>query len=201
MFFDLWHEVMIKKYINNKTMEEWFRQRRFSWSGSSNFWRALTASLSIIINWSVWKLGNGMVIRIGSDPLVGSHTYYKLSKSPILNLKALGIESLAQAGTSEVEDITFTRWKKDEPPGLVGDQKEEWNNFFKGMVGSDFVINNSKYILLWSWDQKRGNVNANLAYKFRMVELREVEPYFWYNELWNWKLPLKVKLFVWLMLK
>ena len=88
MFFDIWHEVMIKKYINNKTMEEWFRQRRFSWSGSSNFWRALTASLSIIINWSVWKLGNGMVIRIGSDPLVGSHTYYKLSKSLILNLKA-----------------------------------------------------------------------------------------------------------------
>ena len=100
-----------------------------------------------------------------------------------------------------MENITFTRWKKDEPPGLVGDQKEEWNNFFKGMVGSDFVINNSKYILLWSWDKKRGNVNANLAYKFRMVELREVEPYFWYNELWNWQLPLKVKLFVWLMLK
>ena len=100
-----------------------------------------------------------------------------------------------------MEDITFTRWKKDEPPGLVGDQKEEWNNFFKGMVGSDFVINNSKYILLWSWDKKIGNANANLAYKFRMVELREVEPYFWYNELWNWQLPLKVKLFVWLMLK
>ena len=100
-----------------------------------------------------------------------------------------------------MEDITFTRWKKDESPGLVGDQKEEWNNFFKGMVGSDFVINNSKYILLWSWDKKIGNANANLAYKFRMVELREVEPYFWYNELWNWQLPLKVELFVWIMLK
>jgi hypothetical protein len=28
-----------------------------------------------------------------------------------------------------------------------------------------------------------------------------VEPTFWYTELWHWQLPLKVKLFTWLMLE
>jgi len=108
----LWHEVMIKKYIKKKTVEEWFRQGRFSRSGSSNLWRALAASLSIITYWLVWKPGSGRDIRIGSDPMAGSHTYYKLSKNLILNLKAQWIEFLTQVGTSEVEDINFTSLKR-----------------------------------------------------------------------------------------
>ena len=100
-----------------------------------------------------------------------------------------------------MEVTIYTSWKKDEILGLEGEQKEEWNNFVKGLVGSVFVLNNEKYTLLWSWDTKRGQVNANHAYKVQMLEMMEVEPRFWYKELWNWQLPLKVKLFVWLMLK
>jgi hypothetical protein len=125
----VWHKVMIKKYIKNKSVEEWFRQGRITWTGTSNFCRALIASLSIITDWLVWNPWNGRAIRIGTDPMVGSHTYYKLSRNLILKLKAQGIEFLAQARTSEVEDMTYTRWKKDESLGLERDQKEEWNNF------------------------------------------------------------------------
>ena len=79
---------------------------------ASNFWRALTTSLSIIIDCLVWKPRNWRDIRIGTDPMVGSHTYYKLSRNLILTLKAQGIEFLAQAGSIILEGLSFTRWKK-----------------------------------------------------------------------------------------
>jgi hypothetical protein len=118
-----------------------------------------------------------------------------------LTLKAQGIEFLAQAGTIDLENTSHTSWKKDEILGLVGEQKEEWNNFIKGLVGSGFDLNSDKDTLLWSWDTKGGQVNAKQAYEVQMMENVEVEPNYWYVELWTWQLPLKVKLFIWLMLE
>ena len=104
----------------------------------------------------MWKPGNGKDIRIGVDPLIGSHTYYKLSMNLIYVPKTQCIEFLAQAGTVNLENTSHTSWKKDAILGLVGEQKEEWNNFIKGIVGSGFDLNSDKDTLLWSWYTKGG---------------------------------------------
>jgi hypothetical protein len=80
--------------------------------------------------------------------MVGSHTYFKLSRNLIFALKAQGIEFLVEAGTFDLEDTSHTSWKKDDILGLEGEQKEEWNNYVKGLVGSRYELNNEKYILL-----------------------------------------------------
>jgi hypothetical protein len=85
--------------------------------------------------------------------------------------------------------------------GLVGDQKEEWDNYLKGLIGSGFVLNNENDILLWSWDTKKGQVNAKQAYEVQMLEKETEETNCWYKELWTWQVPLKIKLFIWLMLE
>jgi hypothetical protein len=64
-----------------------------------------------------------------------------------------------------------------------------------------FELNNEKDTLLWSWDTKGGQVNAKQAYEVQLLEEVVVEPTYWYTELWQWQLPLKVKLFIWLMLE
>jgi hypothetical protein len=87
----LWHEVILRKYLRKKSVVEWLREGSRKWSGVSNIWRALTSSLTIITDWLVWKPGNGRDIRIGADPLVGSHTYFQLSRNLIFLLKAQGI--------------------------------------------------------------------------------------------------------------
>jgi hypothetical protein len=79
----LWHEVIHKKYLKKKIVVEWFREGWKNWNGISNSWRALTSSLTIITDWLVWKPGNGRDIRIGVDPMFGSHSYYKLSRNLI----------------------------------------------------------------------------------------------------------------------
>jgi hypothetical protein len=69
------------------------------------------------------------------------------------------------------------------------------------LVSDGIEPNDEKYSLLWSWDTKQGQVNAKLAYKVQVMEDREVEPKFWYSDIWEWQLPIKVKLFVWLLLE
>jgi hypothetical protein len=89
----------------------------------------------------VWKLGNGRDIRIGVDPMVGLHTFYKLSRNVILTLKAQGIDYLAQEGTNVLEGLIFTRWKKEESLGMEGGLKDEWKNYIKGLVSSGIELN------------------------------------------------------------
>jgi hypothetical protein len=113
----LWHEVIIKKYLQKKTVEEWFRLEKISSTGSSNFWRALTLSLPVISDWLAWKIGNGKTVRLGVDPIVGCHNFYKLSTNLTLALKEQGITYLAQAGEGFVEDTAHNSWKQAEISG------------------------------------------------------------------------------------
>jgi hypothetical protein len=144
----IWHEVILRKYLRKKSLVEWLREGRKKWIGISNIWRALTSSLTIITNWLVWKPGNGRDIRLRDDPLVGAHTYFKLSRNLILSLKAQGIEFIAQTGTLDLEGTRHTSWKKAEDLGLEEEQKDEWNNYVKGLVGLGYELNNDTYILL-----------------------------------------------------
>jgi hypothetical protein len=65
----------------------WLRQGNRKHTSGSNFWRALTSSLSIITEWLAWKPGDGRAIRIGIYPLVGAHNFYLLSINLITKLK------------------------------------------------------------------------------------------------------------------
>jgi hypothetical protein len=66
----------------------------------------------------VWKPGNGEDIRIGVDPLIRSHTYYKIFENLISILKEKCIKFMAQEGTCNMENTCHTRWKNDDLLGL-----------------------------------------------------------------------------------
>jgi hypothetical protein len=50
-------------------------------------------SLPVISDWLAWKIGNGKAVRLGVDPMVGCHNFYKLSTNLILALKEQGVTS------------------------------------------------------------------------------------------------------------
>jgi hypothetical protein len=135
MVLGLWHEVIHKKYLKKKSVIDWFREGRKNLKGISNYWRALTASLPIIIDWLAWKPGNGWDIRIGVDLMIGAQSFYKLSKNLISTLHSNGIKLLTQVGSSANEDQNISRWKSAEILGLAGEQKEEWDLYVKGLFG------------------------------------------------------------------
>jgi hypothetical protein len=84
---------------------------------------------------------------------------------------------------------------------MEGVLKYEWTNYTRGLVSVGIDLNVEKDRLLWSWDTKKGQVNSKQAYKVQVMEGREEEPKLWYSEIWEWQLPLKVKLVVWLLLE
>jgi hypothetical protein len=62
--------------------------------GMSNCWKSLIDYIPIVTNWLAWNPGNGKEIRLGSDPMIGSHSYYKLSESLVSTLHSKGIFNL-----------------------------------------------------------------------------------------------------------
>jgi hypothetical protein len=111
--------------------------------------------------------------------MVGSQSYFKLSKNLISVLQAQGINFLAQVGTYDIEDPSIRRWKKEDTFGLEGGLKYEWNKYVKGLVGSGFELNVEKDTLIWSWNTKEGQVNAKQAYEVQMMEEVEGGHKFW----------------------
>jgi hypothetical protein len=108
---------------------------------------------------------------------------------------------LSQVRSVDLENTRQTGWIKAEVLGLEGDSKDEWNNYVKGLTSLGIELNNEKDLLMWSWDTKSGQVSAKKAYEVQMLEDEVTEPVFWYSDLWQWQLPLKIKLFMWLLLE
>jgi hypothetical protein len=133
--------------------------------------------------------------------MIGSHYFYKLSYTLVLLLKEQGVTCLAHAKTNIQVSSISTNWKSVEMLGLEGVHKEEWTKYTKGMVNARIKLNDEKYCLIWSWDTKQGQVSTELAYEEQVTEVMGVEPKFWYSEIWKWKIPMKIKLFVWLLLE
>jgi len=80
----LWHEVIVNKYLKKKFVAAWLGQGSKKWTGGSNIWRALTSSLNILNEWLVWKPGDGRDVKIGFDPMVGSHNLISINSQGIL---------------------------------------------------------------------------------------------------------------------
>jgi hypothetical protein len=71
----LWHDFIHKKYLKHKYVVEWIREWRKNLKEVSNYSKALTSSLQIIIDWIAWNPGNGRDIHIGLHPFMRSQSY------------------------------------------------------------------------------------------------------------------------------
>jgi hypothetical protein len=69
----------------------------------------------------------------------------------------------------------------------------------KGIIWTGIELNDENDTLVWSWNTKGGQVNAKQAYEVQCLDDHEVISNEWYLDLWNWKMPLRIKLFCWLM--
>ena len=47
----------------------------------------------------------------------------------------------------------------------------------------------------WTWETINGTISKKLAYEAISLELDTIKNKWWYNNLWKWMLPLKLKLF------
>jgi hypothetical protein len=84
---DLWHKVLLDKYLPSISVVAWLRSTSKQSHNVSIFWRSLVKSVEVITQWLAWNPGSGHSIRIGEDMILGLNTGSWLSPSLITTLK------------------------------------------------------------------------------------------------------------------
>jgi len=70
---------MKSKYLEDKDLEAWIRQRVKYFIGSSNVWKTLVKAFDIVGPWVALNIGKGTLVKIGEDSWIGCGANYKLS--------------------------------------------------------------------------------------------------------------------------
>ena len=75
----IWNRLIIVKYLKNKPVHLWFKEKNFISRNASIIWRGFIFTLSWIGKGIIWKVGNGESISLGADPFIGMGSSFVLS--------------------------------------------------------------------------------------------------------------------------
>ena len=94
---DLWHHVLIAKYMKNLSVVTWLRDKRFCPRGASIIWRGFLQTLPWLDRHLAWQVGNGKDIMIGVDPVINVPSSHNLLEELRTFMEDLDISTLSQA--------------------------------------------------------------------------------------------------------
>ena len=67
----IWNHLITVKYLKNKPLHIWLKDKNFITSNASIIWRGFIYTVSWICRGIIWKVGNGESISLGADPFIG----------------------------------------------------------------------------------------------------------------------------------
>ena len=97
---NLWHRVLISKYLRQPTVTSWLREKKFNTRGVSAIWRGFIQTLPWMGSHLTWQVGNGNDILIGTDHVIGNHDSFHFPEDLRTYLEDLGIIILTQSHNS-----------------------------------------------------------------------------------------------------
>ena len=156
----IWNTIITHKYIKNRPLDDWIRSRKFIVNGTSCLWNGFIRILSWITCQLGWKVGNGLKIRLGVDPIAGLDSSYLLPANLRDYLTDFGISNLAQDLNLEGYSKGFNCWYSSTDLNLGGVWDELWSSFTKGLSHGGIKIGNHEDSLLWMFDKTSGMVSA-----------------------------------------
>lgn len=77
----------------------------------------------------------------------------------------------------------------------------ECNTFIHRLIESGIRLNDYEDSIVWSWDRVNSMSSVKKTYEAIFDHQPILEHKWWYNLLWHWRLPPKLKVFGWLVLK
>ena len=144
-----WSRIITHKYLKDKPLEDWLRARNFCVYGTSYFWNEFIRILEWITCQLGWKVGNGLKIKVGIDPIARHNSRYLLSEELRDYLTDMGISYLAQAQNLDVGGTDKPIWYTAIDLLLGGDWAAQWSSYVKGLTHGGIRIGNDEDKLLW----------------------------------------------------
>ena len=129
--FGIWNKLISIKYLKNRPVHIWLREKRFVVQNASILWRGFVETLPWLGKGLIWNVGNGSLIRVGVDPMVGFGTNYILPVGLREYLEDYGIVTLNHARnlTTSATSYWFTAADLD----LCNEWKFHWDRYIRGL--------------------------------------------------------------------
>jgi hypothetical protein len=195
----VWHQIVMDKYLKTSSLVNWLRQPQHNRRAVSRLWSSLLRSLSVILRWLCWRPGDGRLIAIGRDVILGMGDRARLSLELVQTLSDNQIITLAQA-TTFVNLITLTEvWKTSADLNLTRCSRGEWSTFIAELNKSGVILRGDQAdLLLWSGGDGSGVLSVKNCYDALISTFNFPVSQGWKASLWKRKVQLKIILFFWL---
>lgn len=67
-----------------------------------------------------------------------------------------------------------------------------------GLKHCVFQLSRTDDLLIWSWNERDGQISIESAYDTIIFYLLDVQQKWWFFSFWKWQIPLQTKHFCWL---
>jgi hypothetical protein len=195
----IWNTIIMDKYLGSKPLHHWLRIQPVLLTRASSFWRGLVVSSPVIQHWLCWMPGEGREIQLGSDVILGLGDRSLLSPELRTHLRSLNLIALEQIRIVAAESLLPDDWMSSSELHLREPLSTEWNLFISALKGAGISLKAEPDALSWAGGDGSGLISAKNLYCALQNRIYTVPCLPWTNKIWRLQLPLKLKLFSWLV--
>jgi hypothetical protein len=185
------------KYLGSQPLHHWIRKSSFNLNRASQFWKGLVASSPVILHWLRWKPGVGSEILLGRDRILGLGDRSLLSPLLVSMLHSKNITSLAQVRAPTGVIHFPNNWMGSGDLSLSGQIAIEWEFFTTALRSAGVSLTDGPDVLFGLGGMPRA-ASQSKTFIRPPSSAKHWPDFSWTFQIWNWKVPLKLKLFVWL---
>jgi ribonuclease HI len=197
----LWHRVIFDKYLGKKSLIEWIRKPSLLQQRVSPFWKGLLSSSNVILHWLRWRPGSGKEISLGRDKILGLENRSLLPSSLRALLDSHNMVNLAQVRVNSIATPLPDTWFNSNQLNIGGVDASTWDDFTQALRSAGISLSNNPDTLIWAGGDATGSTTVKNIYLALIQQLNYQEDLKWFQRMWNWPIPLKIKIFVWLSAK
>jgi hypothetical protein len=117
----IWSKVIKAKYFPQLPVLLWIRSSTMRPTAGSQTWKHLLSTLPIILHWLTWVPGNGHLIEVGRDCVLGLGKHAMLSTDLLNLLHQKNLYFLYQFISSSSGGLLSDHWLSSEEIGLVAE--------------------------------------------------------------------------------
>ena len=191
----LWSLVIKAKYFPSLPVHIWIRSTSDRPNRGSIIWKHLSLTLSIILHWISWNPGNGHLIEVGRDCILGLGRHALLSSSLLAHLHRKNLYFLHQFISPSDGGLLGDHWLSGEELQLEPDLFSEWEGYTQSLKDASIHLQDRPDTLLWTGGDQSGSLMAKNVYLalasfcWSQVNSRGCQ------QIWKANFPVKLKLF------
>jgi hypothetical protein len=197
----IWNSVITAKYLHHLPVHIWIRLANFHPPTGSPTWKHLSSSLPIIIKGLSWYPGDGHLIEVGNDCILGLGSKACLSPSLRDCLHGKNLHFLQQFHRPSISDPQSDSWLNGLDLQLNPSHRTEWDDFIRQLKAFGVRLQPQQDTLIWIGGDRSGSLSAKNVYLALAAQHWKTVIPFWRQKIWREHGPLKHKLFTWLLLE